>query len=376
MESTTGTTGSGSVPGGSTEPDEASSHAPDPRRSAVIAGLVVLGAGLGWFATTWSLPYYAIAPGSAIDTSQLVQVAPAHAHPPTGKILLTTVSLGKVTLLEALEGWLDPAVDVVQEKVIAGPDVDEKELRRQNLEMMEQSKQSAIGVAFEALGVDAIRGSGAEIVEVVDGTPADGALKVGDTIVGVDGTPVTVDYEAVRALSAHHPGDEVDLDVAAADGARRTETVKLAAREDDRKKAFLGVGLSTKDLAFDFPFPVEVQSERIGGPSAGLAFTLEVIDNLTDGELTGGLKVATTGTIELDGSVGEVGGVAQKTIAVKRSGATLFLVPSGEYEVAKRFAGDDLEVEAVDSLDEALAALAKAGGNGLALPKLDAEGAS
>jgi PDZ domain-containing protein len=376
MESTTGTTGSGSVPGGPTEPDGAAPGAPDPRRTAIIAGLIVVVAGFLWFATTWTLPYYAIAPGSAIDTSQLVQVDAAHAHPPEGKILLTTVSLGKVTLLEALQGWLDPAVDVVQEHVIAGPDVDENELRRQNLQMMEESKQSAIGVAFEALGVDAIRGAGAEIVEVVSGTPADGALRVGDTIVAVDGAPITVDFEAVRALGAHAPGDEVHLDVAAADGARRTETVVLAAREDDAEKAFLGVGLSTKDLAFDFPFPVNVQSERIGGPSAGLAFTLEVIDNLTDGELTGGLKVATTGTIELDGSVGEVGGVAQKTIAVKRSGATLFLVPSGEYEIAKRFAGGDLEVEAVDTLDEALAALSRAGGNGLALPKLDAEGAS
>jgi PDZ domain-containing protein len=101
-----------------------------------------------------------------------------------------------------------------------------------------------------------------------------------------------------------------------------------------------------------------------------------VIDLLTPGELTGGEVVATTGTIELDGSVGEVGGVAQKTIAVKNAGATLFLVPSGELEEARRFAGDDLRVETADTLEQALAALARLGGNGLALPHLDGEGAS
>ena len=110
--------------------------------------------------------------------------------------------------------------------------------------------------------------------------------------------------------------------------------------------------------------------------SAGLAFTLEVIDHLTEGELTGGIDVATTGTIELDGSVGEVGGVAQKTQAVNCSGAKLFLVPSGELELARRFADDDLEVRPVDTLDDALEALAAVGGNGTALPMLGDEGAS
>jgi PDZ domain-containing protein len=152
--------------------------------------------------------------------------------------------------------------------------------------------------------------------------------------------------------------------------------VTFAARPDDEQRAYLGVGLTTKDLRFDFPFEVDVQSERIGGPSAGLAFTLEVIDQLTPGELTGGRNVATTGTIELDGSVGEVGGVAQKTMAVRESGADLFIVPSGELETARRFAGDDLHVVAADTLDEALAALAEVGGNGLALPNLGADGAS
>ena len=374
MESRTGTTGGRSVPVDLDEP------ARPVRRGralpAVVAFLVV--ATFLWWATSTPLPYYQIAPGSAVDTSRLVAVDAEHAHPPDGRILLTTVSLGKVTLVEALQGWLDPATDVVKERVIAPPDVDEDELRQLNLEMMEQSKQAAIGVAFEALGVDAIHGSGAEIVGVEDGTPAAAAaLVAGETIVGIDGQRVEVDFEAVRALGAHAPGDTVTLEVRSADDESvRSVSATLVERPDDASRAYLGVSLSTKDLSFDFPFDVDVQSERIGGPSAGLAFTLQIIDLLTEGELTGGESVATTGTIELDGTVGEVGGVAQKTIAVKRSGATLFLVPSGELIEARRFAGDDLEVRPVDTLDDALSALAEFGGNGLALPKLGAEGAS
>jgi PDZ domain-containing protein len=376
MESTTGSTAAGSVP---VDPKGPIEEQPDrTRRFALLVAAFVFVSGFFWWAGSSELPYYAISPGSAVDTSGLVQVDGDRAHPPKGKILLTTVSLGKVTLLQALEGWLDPAIDVVKEDLIAGPHVNEDQLRQQNLDLMEESKKSAIGVAFEALGVDAITSKGVEVLEVVPGSPAaDAGIVAGDTIVGVDGEPTDLDIRAVRALGAHAPGEQVTLDVAPADGGPTREVAAtLGEHPDIPGRAFLGVSLQTKDLAFDFPFDVTVQSERIGGPSAGLAFTLEVIDYLTAGELTGGAKVATTGTIELDGTVGEVGGVAQKTIAVKRAGATLFLVPSAELETARRFAGDDLEVLPVDTLDDALAALAGVGGNGLALPKLDDEGAS
>lgn len=371
MEITTGTTADESVVA---DPER---HGPvrlrrDVRNKSVLAVAIVSLFVVG--ANYLVLPYYAIAPGSALDTAPLITVPDkAHYHPAKGQVLLTTVSLGKVTLLQALQGWLDPAVDVVKEQVIAPPNVDESELRQINLDLMDESKKKAIGVAFEALGVDAIKGKGVEVVAVVPGTPADGTLAVGDTIVAIDGTPTSIDFEAAKILGAHEPGDTVVLSVVPKAGAdaRSVEAV-LMEHPEVPGRAFLGVSLSTRDLSFDFPFDVELASERIGGPSAGLAFTLEVLDVLTEGELTGGHKIAVTGTIELDGSVGEVGGVAQKTVAVKRAGAELFLVPSGEYEAAKRFAGKDLRIEVADSLDDALRVLATLGGNGLALPVIDA----
>lgn len=372
MESTTGTTAGGSV----VVPDPG---ARPPRRKRVSLSIVTVTLSIAffWFAFSRQLPYYAIAPGSAVDTSQLITVAPAHAHPAKGKVLLTTVSLGKVTFVEALRGWLDPGVDVVAERVITPPNVDEKQFRQLNIQAMDDSKEKAIGVAFEALGVDAIRGSGAEIVQIVPRTPAATALSLGEVIVAVDGAPVALDSEAVKMLGGHHPGDHVRITVVGKDGgAARDVEVTLVEHPEKEGRAFLGVSLTTKDLSFSFPFDVQLRSERIGGPSAGLAFALEVIDTLTEGELTGGRDVAATGTIELDGSVGEVGGVAQKTIAVKRAGASLFLVPRGEYAQAKRFAGRDLDVEIVDNLGDALRILASMGGNGLALPKLGPGAAS
>jgi PDZ domain-containing protein len=371
MESTTGSTAGGSVP--------TPGPVPDRLQPRTIAGVIALGfVGIFLYAAfNVQLPYYAFAPGSALDTSRLVVVDADHAFPPEGKILMTTVSLGKVTLFEAIEGWLDPGVDVLEERFVTPPEIDEDEFREMNLAAMADSKEKAIGVAFEALGVDAITGSGAEVVQIEPGTPADGALEVGDVIIGVDADVVALDADAIRSIGGHTPGDTVTFRVdPSAGGEPRTVEVRLAARPDDPSRAYLGVSLTTKDLAFDFPFEVDLESEQIGGPSAGLAFTLAVIDRLTEGELTGGETVAATGTIELDGSVGEVGGVAQKTIAVRRSGATLFLVPPGELELATKFAGDDLRVVAVANLDDALAALADVGGNALALPNLGSEGAS
>jgi PDZ domain-containing protein len=132
--------------------------------------------------------------------------------------------------------------------------------------------------------------------------------------------------------------------------------------------ACLGVQLGTKNHSFDYPFEVKIETDRVGGPSAGLAFTLALIDELTPGELTGGRNVAVTGTIDVDGTVGDVGGVVQKTAAVRRAHATLFLVPPGEYPEARKHAGKHLKVVQVTTLTDALAALRANGGDSVDIP--------
>jgi PDZ domain-containing protein len=142
----------------------------------------------------------------------------------------------------------------------------------------------------------------------------------------------------------------------------------LAADPEDPDRGVMGVRVMEAVLDYDFPIDVEIDTGDVGGPSAGLAFTLGIIDDLTPGELTGGTDVAVTGTISGDGTVGPVGGTGQKAAAVRDAGITLFLVPTADYAAAQARAGDDLEVVAVDNVEEALAALAERGGNVDELP--------
>lgn len=338
-----------------------------PAAVAAVAGTIAAG--------VVEVPFFAIAPGSAVEVTPLVEVVDAPSYEPEGGVFLTTVSLQKATALQAIEGWIDPAVEVVRERVILPPETDARQLRELNLQFMDRSKESALGVAFEYLEYDAIRGGGAEVAAVVADSPADGVLQAGDRIVAVGRDPVDTHAEAVRLLGDREPGDRATLEVEAPDGERREVEVTLAENPNVPGRAFLGVSLQTRDLEFEFPFEVNIASDRIGGPSAGLAFTLGILDLLTEGEITGGRKVAATGTIELDGSVGEVGGVAQKTIAVREAGIDLFLVPAAEVDQARRHAGEGLRVEGVEDLGDALRILASFGGNGLALPRPGSSGA-
>jgi PDZ domain-containing protein len=307
-----------------------------------------------------TLPYFAIAPGEARTVDDLIAAPEDRAHPPRGRVYLATVSLQRVKALGALRGWLDKDIDVVHEEQILG-DTPRRQYRRQNLELMDDSKETALVVGLRYLGYDvAEHGKGSLVVNVADDLPAAGRIEPGDTILSVDGTPTPLVQNAVDAIRAHRPGDTVRLEVSDPDGRSRVEQIVLAEREGG---PILGVTMRTKDRTFDLPFDVKVESAGIGGPSAGLAFTLGLIDKLSSGELTGGRRVAVTGTIEMDGRVGDVGGVTQKTAAVRAEGVRYFIVPPGEFEIARRHAGKDLTVLKAATLEEAVAALGSIGGD-------------
>jgi PDZ domain-containing protein len=128
-------------------------------------------------------------------------------------------------------------------------------------------------------------------------------------------------------------------------------------------QAFLGVTLETSGLQFKPPFDINIDSGSVVGPSAGAAYGLELLDQLTPGELTGGGKVAVTGQLFLDGKIGEIGGVAQKAVTVRRAGASIFIVPRANYAEAKAHAGNHLKVYAVDNFDDALRILGTLNGS-------------
>ncbi len=144
-------------------------------------------------------------------------------------------------------------------------------------------------------------------------------------------------------------------------------TLATIAAPDEPARAVIGIAPEDRVIGFDFPVDVTIDSGNVGGPSAGLAFTLAVLDVLTPGELTGGRRVAVTGTMSLDGTVGPVGGAAQKAITVRDAGYEVFLVPPDELDEVRTAVGDDLEVIAVGTLAAALDALDSLGGNARSL---------
>lgn len=327
---------------------------------AFLALLVLLGS------MQITLPYYALAPGDARQVNDLIRVPKDRSFPPRGKVLLSTVSLSRVNAFEAFFGWLDPDTDVVSEDLILGTTPRDK-FTQQNIQEMDTSKQLAAVVALRRLGYTvAEQGKGGLVVQVERRAPADGRLAQGDVVTAIDGRSTMLSQEVVQGIRQHKPGEMVRLDVLGVKGDTRVEEIVLG-RRPDNGEGYLGVVLNTKEQKFDYPFDVVIDSGTIGGPSAGLAFTLGVLDTLTAGELTGGKKVAATGTIEIDGKVGDVGGVVQKTAAVRDAGAEVFLVPDGEYAEAAAHAGGKLKVVKVSDLDDALAALAGLGGDVSAL---------
>jgi PDZ domain-containing protein len=308
------------------------------------------------------LPYFLFKPGSVRDTEPLISVSGAEVYPSEGSIGYTTVSLRQATLLELVRGWLDDDIDVFhRDEVLGGRDVDEN--RELNLQMMADSKEVASFVALDRLGYDVSMSVGQAVSDVVTDSPADGVIEPGDIITAVDGEEFDEPDDLGRLLAPLSPGDEVEVTVQTAPDEEEEVELTLAAAPDDPSRAIMGVQITPIAMDFELPFDVEIDTGDVGGPSAGLAFTLALIDDLSPGDLTGGARVAVTGTISPDGTVGPIGGAGQKAAAARREGFDIFLVPSLDYEDAVARAGDDIEVVAVDTVDEALDALGEHGGN-------------
>ncbi len=329
---------------------------------AVVAVLVVA-AGV---ASRIDLDYYAIQPGTAQPVQPFITVPASKAHPVTHPVLLTDVREARVTALSYLFFKLEPNTALYSLPSVTGgtsPD----ELDAQGTLEMSQAEEAAKTSALRHLGYAVpATPAGAVIAGTFAGTPAYGVLNVGDVVIALDGTPTLTAEALGQAISAHHPGQTVVLSVRR-NGTGAAVPVSLTL---ERTRVNVGGGYVTVDVGiepedqvhYSYPFPVSIDVTDIGGPSAGLAMTLGVIDALSSGSLTGGHTVAATGTMDATGNVGDVGGVAQKTVAVENAGATIFLVPPQEYRAALSERRPGLKIYAVSTLDQALHVLQENGG--------------
>lgn len=344
----------------------------------VVVGLVV--------ADHVDLNEYVLTPGHAQAVGPLLRLPNGKGHRSHGKVLLTDVYVTRVTALNYLPFRLDGNAHMVTASTLLGPTPPDQMLPQGYLEMA-QSQAAAKAAALKRLGYQVPEhAAGALVFAVEPGSPASKDLHVGQVVTAVGGTPTPDVCAFVHALAPLEPGTAVDLTV-------RRDRVTSSARQVEGPIAherirmgswpatvpapkaptgcpgttqaphsYLGVQVETQQ-DFTFPFPIRIQTSRIGGPSAGLAMTMGIIDSLSGGHLTGGRTVAATGTIDPAGHVGDVGGVPQKTVAVERAGATVFFVPADERATAVAKATPSLHVYGVRSLSQVLTVLQRLGGS-------------
>jgi Lon-like protease len=298
----------------------------------ILAGLIAVPflVALWLAALLLPVPYVTYSPGLTVDVlaeakgAEIVQVSGHKAYRDDGELRMTTVYVTQpkahVNLLEAMKAWLDPEEAVYPYDAVYGEDETAEQSETESAIQMVSSQDAATAVALNELGYDVK--PIVEVLNVEKGLPADGKLKVRDVIRKVNGQRVTDSQQVVDVVDKSKAGDSVTFRVRR-DGKPITVVVKPRVVDGD-----LRVGV-TSGPGFIFPFKVSVDiPEDIGGPSAGLMFSLAIYDTLTPGSLTGGKIVAGTGTIEANGKVGPIGGIQQKVVAARQSGAELFLVPA------------------------------------------------
>jgi PDZ domain-containing protein len=305
--------------------------------------------------------YVALRPGPTRDVLELIEITDEPTSESAGQLVLTTVSVqSDLTLGELFRLRDDPTSQRAVRSVYFPEDVDDDVTRDQFAAMMTESEQAATVAALRQLGYE-LDATGVRVDSLMPDGPADGVVEPGEVIVGFDGVEVTDFDSLLTPLGGRSPGETVSLTVETADSEVEERTIELGANPDDSTKAFLGLFLVTR---VDIPIDVEIDAGTIGGPSAGLLFALTIVDLLTDEDLTGGMIVAGTGEINLDGRVGPIGGIQQKIPGALDRGddappAEVFLVPRGNVEEARGAAVDrPLLLIPVDTLNDAVDALA------------------
>lgn len=364
------------------EPTESSPEYPARRQRRfpkwpLVLAVLLLAVGVA-IAAAWpiNVPYYTLSPGPVYDTTDFIAVSDEDA--PTGdaagELFFLTVALQEANVFEWAAAQVSPKVDLAPRQNIRPDGTSREELRQLNLDRMNQSKRNAQFVALTALGYEpTMIGTGALVVGTIEGTGADGVVMAEDVIIAIDGQPVGFRDDVTALVADKEIGDSMDITVERpTDGVGQTElagpdgaevetldlTIVLGPHINDPATPMIGIEVVNNEPIVEFPIEINMDSKNIGGPSAGMMFTLEIINQLTPGyDLTGGRRIAGTGTISNDGTVGPIGGVKQKVYAAIDAGATVVFIPADNYPDAVEAADGNIEVVKVETIDDPLAYL-------------------
>ncbi|MGR3763748.1 SepM family pheromone-processing serine protease [Rossellomorea sp. NS-SX7] len=315
------------------------------------------------------LPYYVTKPGSAHELDPIVKVKDGYDD--EGEFMLTTVRMGKANIYAYLIASIKKYEFIYPVEEIRNPHESDEEYNIRQLQLMENSQNYAIEVAYKAANKPFhYNYKGIYVLNVYPSMPAEDILKPGDRITAIDEQEFESSEEFIQYVGKKKKGDKVTIKFIR-DDEEMSETLLLKEFPDMPDKIGLGISLSDdKEIVTDPE--VSLQTDEIGGPSAGLMFSLEIYNQLTEYDLTKGYQIAGTGTISENGEVGRIGGIEQKIIAADKAGAAYFLAPNdtiseeiqeklpeleSNYSAAKKTAediGTDMKIIPVKTFDDAI----------------------
>jgi Lon-like protease len=352
------------------------------RRGLTFGIAAVLFVAMIVIATRLPVPYVVLGPGPVTDTlgripatdtangqpgGDVIRISGAKVQPTSGHLYLTTVEVSpgdcsdRPTLWAAIKAWFDTTETVEPHQVECPPGVSSSTVQQQGVQEMAGSQVDAVYAALTELGYHST-GNAVFIDSVSTGTPAASVLDANDIVDSVNGTAVTGTQQLVNLVQAATPGQSLTI-VVTRDGQKHRFAIRTT--RGSTGKAQLGVSISLRPTFNGINVTIGIDPNVIGGPSAGTALALGIIDKLTPGGLTGGRTIAGTGTVSRTGKVGPIGGIQQKIAAAVHAGATVFFAPSSECSDAKAAAPSSLTLVRVTTLRGAVAALKaiKAGSN-------------
>jgi Lon-like protease len=341
------------------------------RRTTTLAVATALLVILGVIATTLSVPYVILAPGPVTDTlgtvpsadttgkagGQVISISGAQTHPTSGHLYLTTVELlpgdcsDHPTLWDAVKAWLNKTETVEPQSVQCPPNQSSQAVTQEGVQEMTQSQSDAVTAALFQLGYHPTT----QHVSVNENGTIDASeLQPADVILAVNGKAITTVAQIHAILATVTPGQAVTVTYQR-DG--KTSTARITTSKGPNGAALVGFPADRTATFSGVNVKIGIDPNVIGGPSAGTALALGIIDKLTPGGLTGGRTIAGTGTVDGYGIVGPIGGIQQKIAGAVKAGATVFFAPASECPDAKSAAPKSLMLVKVSTLGGAVKAL-------------------
>lgn len=307
-----------------------------------------------------SVPVVALGPGPTVNTlgddkgKPVITVVGHPVFPTTGHLDMTTVSVtDQLRLFDAVGSWLSPSMQVVPRTTIYPPELTNDGVKELNNQLFTNSESDAEIAALTYLHEP----TKVTVAKVEPDAPARDVLHQGDRLISVNGQPVGMRTQVVSVVAATRPGDKVQVVYQRGDSPPVHGVVTVGIRpggEPGSPKGYLGIYPSTEPVN---PVHITIALADVGGPSAGLMFTLGVLDKITPDDLTAGKFIAGTGTIEENGAVGPISGIPHKMVGARAKGATVFLVPDGNCKEAASSVPDGMRLVRVGNLNDAVNAL-------------------